>query len=64
MTRNSLDDLFITYHIFIIYIEFLEKRTKDELMIIQKEYLKNDTLPDSTNITPHISIISDGVPRL
>lgn len=26
-------------------------------IIYLKEYLKNDTLPDSTNITPHISII-------
>lgn len=33
-------------------------------IIYLKEYLKNDTLPDSTNITPHISIISDRVPRL
>lgn len=49
MTRNSLDDLFITYHIFIIYIEFLQKRTNDELMIIQKEYLKNSTTKLSVN---------------
>ena len=29
---------------------------KNNILLI-KEYLKNDTLPDSTNITPHISII-------
>lgn len=43
MTRNSLDDLFIAYHIFISYIEFLQKKTENELIIIQNEYSKIST---------------------
>ena len=58
---QSLNNM-ITDYKYDIYIWDNNSR-KSEIDIL-KEYLKNDTLPDSTNITPHISIISDRVPRL
>ena len=35
MTRNSQDDLFIAYQLFIAYIDFLEKRLNTQTNIIQ-----------------------------
>lgn len=38
MTRNSQDDLFIAYQLFIAYIDFLEKRLNTQTNIIQHTY--------------------------
>jgi hypothetical protein len=42
VTRNSLDDLFISQYLFINYIEFLLEQLNKEYMYIKHEYLMLD----------------------